>query len=108
MFMAYRHVLSSGEPVAYPSFFLDSQQQLPFICCIWPLSSNDVDIDMLFCCRERVWDHDIEHIKTKETGQFRIWPYQDWISHPLLATLFSSGHSPEETKLGPNADGPSC
>ncbi|MCZ4281508.1 PAS domain-containing protein [Kiloniella laminariae] len=108
MLLAYRQVLNSCEPVAYPSFFLDSQQQLPFICCIWPLSSNGIDIDMLLCCRERIWDDEIEHINTKDAGQFRIWPYQDWAGHPLLSALHSPQLSLEENQGDLTTDRPAC
>ncbi len=84
MRIAYKTVLKTREPVAYPSFFKVAEEFPPFICCIWPLSSDGQNIDMLLCCRERVTNEPLSTDKFGLDSQHSTWPYQNWPENQLL------------------------
>ncbi len=78
MRMAYREVLKSKEPLAYPSHFKEGDKRRPFICCIWPLSSNGEEVDMLLCCREQLDEEAKIADQSTSANGVQTWPYQDW------------------------------
>ncbi len=87
MRIAYREVLKTGEPLAYPSFFKYGEKEQPFVCCIWPLSSDGKKVDMLLCCREQIFNKALVPDQCHLSKEPEIWPYQQWGTSPLFSTL---------------------
>ncbi|WP_419902940.1 PAS domain-containing protein [Kiloniella sp.] len=84
MRIAYQDVLKTKEPVAYPSFFKVGEDYRAFICCIWPLSNDGDNVDMLLCCREKITEEQYIPDRTGLYSQHPTWPYQDWATNKLL------------------------
>ncbi|MFD2204581.1 PAS domain-containing protein [Kiloniella antarctica] len=87
MKIAYQNVLRTKEPVAYPSLFTIGEKKEAYICCIWPLSSDGDNIDMLLCCREKVAEEKLIPNRTERLNQHPTWPYQGWAQNQLLNQL---------------------
>ncbi|MEH6629755.1 MAG: PAS domain-containing protein [Halopseudomonas aestusnigri] len=87
MKIAYQSVLKTKEPVAYPSFFKIGEENGAFVCCIWPLSSDGENIDMLLCCRERITEDKLIPDPSGLINQHPTWPYQDWSENQLLKQI---------------------
>ncbi len=87
MRLAYKKVLDTKEPLAYPSFFKYGEKEQPFVCCIWPLSSDGEKVDMLLCCREQIFDKALVPNQDHLTREPEIWPYQQWGNTPLFSAL---------------------
>lgn len=84
---AYKEVITTKEPLAYPSFFRVGETELPFICCIWPLSSDGINIDMLLCCREQLFKPDLIPTKQYLKKNTPTWAYTNWGQSELLNQL---------------------
>ncbi|KKJ77976.1 hypothetical protein WH95_06085 [Kiloniella litopenaei] len=87
MLVAYREVLKTKEPLAYTSFFETDEKKQPFICCIWPLSTDGEKINMLLCCREHIIDHSLLPDQSSQFCTSKTWPYSEWSSSPLFSAL---------------------
>ncbi|WP_417452599.1 PAS domain-containing protein [Kiloniella sp.] len=87
MRIAYQEVLKTKEPLAYTSCFKTGEKKQPFICCVWPLSSDGEKINMLLCCREHIIDRSLLTDQTSQFSASKTWPYREWSTSPLFSSL---------------------